>query len=480
MRMLAALLTLALTAPLPAAAGPQRVIPVDYRVEYGPASGIPATPPNFDWHRRERLRRGLADAAMRRGVPLDAAALQRMDSALGNLDRYHVDNLSPAQWDAIVSELADHAGTRADLSAGWDAAATDLIRKAAARFSDPYTAYMDRKEHARFREGMAGQFAGIGATLEPDPSGGVRVQRVFPGSPAQTAGLSAGDVIVAVDGLAVGSIEEATGRIRGTPGTPVTLRVRRAGQADQDYKAVRAKVTVPNIRGRIIPGTDIAHVCFNEFNEDTDEEFIRLLRELRKQGARRVVIDVRGNPGGSLDTVANIVSEFLRDGDRVVETRRKGQLKERYVTDGDGEFAGMPVQVLVDGGSASASEILSGALQDHVQGPAVVGSRTFGKGSGQNVVPDDPRRPDAAGAVRVTSFRWYTPDGRSVEPRANPDGSPVPGTGGVAPDVDVPVKPEDARKVLSGLRDWVFGDPYPDHEDAVLERAVELFDRPAA
>jgi carboxyl-terminal processing protease len=240
-------------------------------------------------------------------------------------------------------------------------------------------------------------------------------------------------------------------KIHGAPGTKVALKTERGV-----VTVTRAEVSTPNLFADVLSG-GAGYVYFNEFRDkDTELAFEKAVRELRAKGAARLVIDVRGNPGGSLNTAVKIAALFLSKGQPIVSTQdRKGTEKIAYAP-ADGPFRGLPVKILVDAQSASASEILAGALQDHRRA-RVVGSRTFGKGSAQALIPLKD-----AGVIKLTINKWYTPAGRSIQ-----------GVG-ITPDDPVPVTDQDEARVMGKILSRLLGaGDGPPVEDRALAKALE-------
>lgn len=291
---------------------------------------------------------------------------------------------------------------------------------------DPHSEYMDPEAYALFRTGTEGRFVGIGVQIETK-DGWLVVSAVFPGGPAAAAGLRAGDRILEIDGVAARDlrIEDAVRRVRGEAGTTIELTLRREGADDAVHaRMVRANVTVQAVESRLLPD-DTLYVRMRAFQQSTAEELRRALddamRETRpREGVRGLLLDLRQNPGGLLDQAAQVADEFLDDGIIVSMRGRDGSSLGELRAHPRGTRPAFPIVVLVDGFSASASEIVAGALRDHGRA-VVVGTRTFGKGSVQTLL-------DLSGgaALKLTTARYFTPSGRSIQAQ------------GIEPDVVVP------------------------------------------
>jgi carboxyl-terminal processing protease len=285
------------------------------------------------------------------------------------------------------------------------------IRGMLAALDDPHTSYMDPELYSLEEQSLAGEYEGIGAYI--DTSGDyVEIISPITGSPAEAAGLKSGDLIVGIDG------EDMTGvsgdvvhsLILGPAGTDVTLTVKRESLDEPfDVTITRAKIIVPSVESKMLEDEDnLAYVRINIFGEDTADDLHNQLRELMKNDPRGLVLDLRGNGGGYLDTAIDVVSEFIDSGVVVYEEYGDGS-RDSYDVKRGGLATEIPLVVLVDEGTASASEITAGAIQDYERG-ILVGTTTYGKGSVQNwlaLVNDQ-------GAIRITIARWLTPSGRQI------------------------------------------------------------------
>jgi carboxyl-terminal processing protease len=290
---------------------------------------------------------------------------------------------------------------------------------------DRFSAYFDPKQYKEFEEATDGAFEGVGMNVaEVEP--GLRVLTVFDDSPAKSGGIRSGDVITAVDGhsLAGKTSEQATTLIKGPAGTPVTLTVVRGKAAPRDVRLVRAKVDVPVVESEMEQsgGRKIAHVRLSSFTSGAHGEVRDAVDKLLGKGAQGVVLDLRNNGGGLLNEAVLISSIFIDDG-TIVSTDGRTRPKRVFEATGDAIDPKIPVAVLVNGESASASEIVTGALQDRHRAE-VVGTHTFGKGVFQEV-----RRLSNGGALDITVGEYFTPSGRNL------GGGGVKQGAGIQPDV---------------------------------------------
>jgi len=291
---------------------------------------------------------------------------------------------------------------------------------------DAHTVFVEPAQAAIIDEEMQGSFEGIGATVEM-VDGLLVIVRPLPNSPALEAGLRAGDIILEVDeeSLEGKTVMEAVGLIRGPRGTVVRLLVQREGTPDPFVVPVtRDKVEFPIIESRVLPG-DIAYLALKEFNAISAKRVRSVLRELLEQDPAGLVLDLRGNPGGLLDMAVEIASEFLPKDTLILTEHQRDRNPKEYRVKRSGVATTIPLVVLVNGSSASASEILAGAIRDNDRG-VLVGERTFGKPSVQST-----HKLSDASSLRVTIAKWYLPSGQTLD------------DGGIEPDIPVPVSPED-------------------------------------
>jgi carboxyl-terminal processing protease len=296
---------------------------------------------------------------------------------------------------------------------------------------DPHSAYMPPQEYKELQEENEGKFAGIGVEVELKEDA-VVILSPIEGSPAAQAGLKSGDRIVAVDGQTIKEIgyDKLVRRMRGTPGTHVRIMVVREGRAEpMSIDLVRAEVQVVNVRGALMPN-GVAYMHIKQFQETTHTEMMRVIGKLRsdpKTPIAGVLLDLRGNPGGVVDQAAAVADEFLTSGP-IYTMRHRGQVVEQATAHSGGAFANLPVVVLMNEWSASASELVAGALQD-ADHATIVGVTSFGKGVVQSIID----LPGGAG-LKLTTSRYYTPNGHGVQGE------------GIHPDVTV----EPSRKVDGG------------------------------
>lgn len=305
-----------------------------------------------------------------------------------------------------------------------------MIYGAAAGFvaslGDPHTAFIEPAQASFLEENLRGSFEGIGATVDL-VEGRLVILRVLPKSPALQAGLKAGDVILAVDDqpLEGKTITEAIALIRGPRGTVVRLKIQREGVEEPFVVPItRDKVELPIIETRMLEG-NIAYLRLAEFNAISDERVHEALKELLAQKPMGLILDLRGNPGGYLQKAIDVASEFLPSGTLVLRERQRDKPIKEYRVERAGLAQEIPLVVLVNGLSASAAEIVAGAIRDHGRG-VLIGEKTYGKGSVQNT-----HELRGGASLRVTIARWDLPSGQNL------DGS------GLEPTITVPMTQED-------------------------------------
>jgi carboxyl-terminal processing protease len=273
---------------------------------------------------------------------------------------------------------------------------------------DPYTVYLTADEAKELNEQLTGKFEGIGAELGRDSDKNVIIIAPLPGTPAEKAGLRSRDIIVQINGESASglSVDEAKDKIRGAKGTPVKLRIVRDGSA-QDIEIVRDTITISSVNSKILDG-NIGYMQITRFGEDTASKARQAASQFKQAGVGGIIVDVRSNPGGLLDSAIDVSSLWLNK-KTVLTERRGGEVVKTFTSKGQATLAGIPTVVLIDEGSASASEITAGALRDN-NTATLIGTKTFGKGSVQQLV-----KFLEGDELKVTIARWYTPAGKNID-----------------------------------------------------------------
>jgi carboxyl-terminal processing protease len=315
------------------------------------------------------------------------------------------------------------------------------IRGIVATLGDKHTVFLDPKQAEVSNESISGQFEGIGALVDTADGGGVKLQHLFADQPAQKAGLQDGDVVVRVDGKDISqlALDDAVALIRGPRGTKVTLTVKRGDQAPFDVTVTRARIEIPVVESKTLGDGKVEYIKLSEFSAPAADRVQAALKSAADKKPQGIILDLRDDPGGLLDSAVRIGSFFIPQGNIVIERFADGRQQE-YARQGPYLLNNIPLVVLVNGGSASASEIVAGAIQDTGAGK-LLGTQTYGKGSVQL-----PNEMSDKSQLRVTIAKWYTPKNRGID-----------GTG-LAPDIESPDPTADQLKAK---------------QDPQLDRAVE-------
>jgi len=323
---------------------------------------------------------------------------------------------------------------------------------------DPYSAYLDGEEYDEVKISSSGQYSGVGIEVSMEDEE-VVVVSPFEGSPAAAAGIRPGDVIATIDGIPVNTttLAETIGRMRGKEGTTVKIGILREGSAEPlQFTLKRARVELRSVRAELLePG--MGYVRVSQFSETTGDDLDAALKDLRKRNGaalKGLVLDLRNNPGGVLEAAVSVSDAFLNSGVIVTAKGRTPESKfEMDATPGDA-LNGAPIVVLINGGSASAAEIVAGALKDNHRAK-LMGRTTFGKGSVQTVIPLSGDR-----AVKLTTSLYYTPSGISINHR------------GIVPDIELPRDPKPSAEPVPADAPLLQRDPE-------VRRAVQELEIPA-
>ncbi|HUC90209.1 MAG TPA: S41 family peptidase [Patescibacteria group bacterium] len=306
----------------------------------------------------------------------------------------------------------------------------DGIKKGMAESTgDPYTAYFNAKEAKDFNDQLQGTFSGIGAELGKDSQGNLVVVSPIDGFPASKAGLRAQDVIVSIDGTTTSgmSVDDAVNKIRGKKGTDVTLRVARNKTDDLTFKITRDDIKIASVKWQILDG-NIGYMKINQFSDDTASLAQQAAQEFKDKNVKGVILDLRGNPGGLVDACVSVASLWLPEGKTILQERRGTVAVSTELANGNNLLNGVKTAVLVDGGSASASEITAGALRDN-NAATIIGVKTYGKGVVQQVIPLS-----GGSELKVTVASWYRPNGQNINKK------------GISPDQEVKMTDDDYKQ----------------------------------
>jgi carboxyl-terminal processing protease len=352
---------------------------------------------------------GPASGLLGRQFGIDAAFAQ--DS--GRADTYRLLTLFGDVFERVRAEYVEPVSDRDLVENAINGMLTGL---------DPHSNYMNAKAFRDMQVQTRGEFGGLGIEVTQE-SGFIKVISPIDDTPASRAGVKAGDLILALDGRTVQglTLNEAVDKMRGPPASRITLSIKRDGvDKPLDLTMQREVIHIQVVKSRLEQG-DIAYIRLTSFNEQTDSGLKHAYDQLKQQAGgklRAVVLDLRNNPGGLLDQAVAVSDDFIGQGEIVSTRARHPEDSQRWNAKGD-EITDLPLVVMINGGSASASEIVAGALQDHHRA-VLIGTRSFGKGSVQTVIPLP-----GNGAMRLTTARYYTPSGRSIQGL------------GITPDVEV-------------------------------------------
>lgn len=293
---------------------------------------------------------------------------------------------------------------------------------------DPYTEYFNKEEAKKFDNELNGSFTGIGAELGEDEKGNLIIVSPIEGFPASKAGLRPQDMIVSIDNTSTNdmTIEDAVMRIRGEKGTKVTLRIFRNKTEDLSVTIERAEIKIPSVKWELLDG-GVGSIRINQFSLDTTDLMRDAVKDLKNKGAKSILLDLRGNPGGLLPSAVDVASLWLHGGTTVLQEKRGGVVVENYTANGihGAPFRGMKTVVLLNAGSASASEIVAGALRDN-NAATIYGEKSYGKGSVQEI-----RTLPGGDELKITVARWYRPNGENIDKK------------GIKPDTEIKMTDED-------------------------------------
>lgn len=405
-------------APMPPSKAGQPAPQPQETAPAAPQPATPATPPNADQPASPSQDEDDAEADVAPSDDPDAAESAATKVPLDEIRRY------VGVYNAVKEAYVDPVDDKRLMQSAIKGLLLDL---------DPHSAYLVKADAQAFDESTSGAYDGIGVEVLEQPDGTVKVISPIDGTPAQRAGIKSGDVIIAVDGKRLQPAEDEQGPLRGKPGSKIVLTISREGTPKPfDVAIERETIRVASVRSRLLePG--YGYIRLSQFQADTAADFERALERMQAESGgklRGLVMDLRSNPGGLLTSAVQIADDLLESG-KIVSTKGRVPISDAEfgATPGD-RLNGAPVVVLVDAGSASASEVLAGALADNKRA-RVVGSRTFGKGSVQTLLPLD-----NGDSVKLTTARYFTPSGKSIQAR------------GIQP--DVVLQPDKPAMLMSG------------------------------
>jgi carboxyl-terminal processing protease len=323
--------------------------------------------------------------------------------AASNADTYKQLNLFGDVFDRVRADYVEAPEESKMIEAAINGMLTSL---------DPHSSYMTAKQYEDMNVQTKGEFGGLGIEVTME-NGVIKVVSPIDGTPAAKAGIMANDLIVKIDGEQVDgmTLNEAVNKMRGALNSPITLTIVRDKKDPFDQKLIRDRITVQSVKFNV-EADDIGYIRISSFTEQTQDGLDKAMADFKAKLGDKVkgyIIDLRNNPGGLLDQAISVSDSFLDKGEIVSTRGRNADETQRFTAQKGDSADGKPVVILVNGGSASASEIVSGALQDHKRA-TLIGTRSFGKGSVQTIIPLG-----SQGALRLTTARYYTPAGRSIQ-----------------------------------------------------------------
>ncbi len=275
---------------------------------------------------------------------------------------------------------------------------------------DPYTTYFTPKEAKEFTDDLNDTFSGIGAQLGLDKDGNLEVIAPIDGLPADKAGLKAKDIIVTINGTDTSgmAIDEAVNKIRGPSGSEVKLQVVRNKTQPLDFKITRQNIDLPSVKTKTLANGTIGYIQITSFADDTAELVQKAATDFKAQGVKGIILDLRDNPGGLLDSSVKVSSLWLKDGTKILDQKEGKTVTDTEVSSGANTLQGIPTVILINGGSASASEITAGALHDN-KAAYIIGEKSYGKGVVQQLI----NFRDGS-QLKVTVASWYRPNGQNI------------------------------------------------------------------
>ena len=340
-----------------------------------------------------------------------AQAVSFATAASGNADNYKLLNLFGEVYDRVRADYVEKPDEQKMMEAAINGMLTSL---------DPHSSYMNAKDYAEMNIKTKGEFGGLGIEVTME-SGVIKVVSPYDDTPAKKAGILTNDLIVKIDGKDVQglTLNEAVDKMRGAVGAPITLSIVRDKKEPFDVKLVRDVIKIESVKYSK-EGDDVGYIRIATFNEQAESGLQKAIADLDKQmdgKEKGFVLDLRNDPGGLLQQAIGVSDVFMEKGEVVSTRGRNADQVERYTATPGDLTKGKPLVVLINGGSASASEIVAGALQDQKRA-TVIGTRSFGKGSVQTIVP----LCNNEGAMRLTTQRYFTPSGRSIQAKGiSPD-----------------------------------------------------------
>lgn len=344
--------------------------------------------------------------------------------------------------DQVLSLVQDRYVDSVGINSLYEKAAHGLVSE----LKDPYSELLSPKQLKQFTTNTGGRYGGVGMLIEPQ-EGAVVISRVYPNTPAERAGIREGDRITEIDGQSTRgwTTAQVSEKMQGLPDTKVQVRFTRPGAPTPiDVTFTRAIIRIPAVPYSLVLDGGIGYIPLLTFNETAASELRTRMRRLQSEGITSLILDLRGNQGGYLDQALEVADLFLDRGQEIASVRHRAEAPSRYIAEMDPVVGNLPVVVLTDGASASASEIVAGALQDHDRA-LLVGTTSFGKGLVQTMY-----QLDEGWALKLTTGKWYTPSGRSIQKHRDANGEEIIDTTANGEPVKLPEYRSDAGRVVYG------------------------------
>jgi carboxyl-terminal processing protease len=349
------------------------------------------------------IRKVLISAGLSAALALPMVHVSAADKSANSTETYRLLSLFGDVFERVRNDYVEPVSDEQLIESALNGMLTSL---------DPHSNYMNPKNYKDMQVQIQGEFGGLGIEVTMD-QGFVRVISPIDDTPAARAGIRPNDFITHLNGESVQgmTLNDAVEHMRGPVNTDIKVTVRREGQAPFDVTLTRAIVKIQTVKAKLV--SNVAYVRISQFVASTDQDLRKQIDGVKKEAGGKlqgVVLDLRNNPGGLLDQAVAVSSDFLEKGEVVSTRSRRAEDTQRYDAHGKDLIDGLPMVVLINDGSASASEIVAGALQDHRRA-ILLGTKSFGKGSVQTIIPF----PNNGGAIRLTTARYYTPSGRSIQ-----------------------------------------------------------------
>jgi carboxyl-terminal processing protease len=332
------------------------------------------------------------------------------------------------------------------------------------RVLDPFSQFLEPDAHKEMKSETEGEFGGLGIRIAIRDNI-LTVITPLPGTPAYRQGVLPGDRIIKIDNESTQdiTIEQAVKKLRGAPGSKVSLMIGREGEKElKEFTLTRELIKIESIKSKMVDA-DIGYVRLTEFTQRSAQDFDSALKALKPKGMKSLIVDLRNNPGGLLNVAVDVCRLFVGNSKLIVYTEGRRQPRQEFRADAVAPYAGVPMVILVNHGSASGSEIFAGCLQDYHRA-VILGSETFGKGSVQSVIP----LADGSG-LRLTTAKYYTPSGRTFHRDEKT------GKGGVTPDIVIDVT-RDVEVKLQAQEEEIFGKPKPEVKGEGKEKEAPVHD----